>query len=108
MAWGGSSNGQFHGAWFGEVGESTVVPAIRSMMAPWIGGASIGPASTTQVGYRGLMSFWAGGASPGAASATQAGYRGFLGFWAGGGGPGPASDAVVTEWIVLARRRGRR
>lgn len=85
MAWGGSNSGQFHGAWFGEVGESTVVPAIRSMMAPWIGGASIGPTS-----------------------ATQAAARGLLGFWMGGGGPGPASDAIAPDWIVLARRRGRR
>ena len=82
--------------------------APRSLLAFWAGGAVIGTAPTTQAGSRGLLAFWAGGASPGAASTTQAAARGLLGFWMGGGGPGPASDAVVTDWIVLARRRGRR
>jgi hypothetical protein len=85
MAWGGSTSGQFHGAWFGALEESATQGSLRSLMA-----------------------FWAGGAVAGPASGVQAAYRGMLGFWIGGGGPGPESTAIAPDWIVLARRRGRR
>ena len=36
---------------------------VRSLLAPWIGGASINPGPPPpQSGYRGLLAFWAGGA----------------------------------------------
>jgi hypothetical protein len=35
---------------------------VRSMLAPWMGGASSTPADTSG-GYRSLLAFWMGGAS---------------------------------------------
>lgn len=49
-----------------------------------------GTASTTQGGYRSLLAPWVGGASAPSAPATQGGYRGLLGFWIGGASAGSA------------------
>jgi len=55
-----------------------------------------------------MLAFWMGGASIGAAPTTYGGFRGLLAFWMGGGAPGDNAPAILPDWIVLARRRGRR
>lgn len=44
---------------------STPTPSagVRSMLAPWIGGAGVTPSSGSPSGYRSLLAFWAGGAA---------------------------------------------
>lgn len=44
-------------------GTSTNQPGYRSLLAPWIGGASSPSGVVTQAGFRGLLAFWIGGAS---------------------------------------------
>lgn len=43
---------------------------VRSMLAPWIGGAS-SPAGATTSGFRGMLAFWAGGAANAGAESEQ-------------------------------------
>lgn len=43
---------------------------FRSLLAPWLGGAS-GSAAVTQAGFNGLLGFWSGGASAGAAVVVE-------------------------------------
>ena len=54
----------------------------RSLLAPWIGGASSAP--TTQGGLKSLLAFWAGGANSVEPSAIQGGFKSIFGYWAGG------------------------
>ena len=81
--------------------------SYRGLLAPWIGGAANDPTATA-VGYRGMLAPWAGGAGSVAPTSGGEGYTSLLAFWMGGGGYGPAIDAIAPDWIVLARRRGRR
>lgn len=46
----------------------SVTPAgagVRSLLAPWMGGACIGMAPTTSTGPRSMLAFWMGGAAVG-------------------------------------------
>ncbi len=79
----------------------------RGLLAPWIGGAGNDPTATA-VGYRGMLAPWAGGAGSVTPTSGGQGYTSLLAFWFGGGGYGSAADAIAPDWIVLARRRGRR
>lgn len=82
MAWGGSTSGQFHGAWFGAQGEAD--PGALDAVLHGTGALA---ASATAIGWLEAMLAGAGGIV--ASLTTDAG-------------------AVTTDWIVLARRRGRR
>ncbi len=67
---------------------------LRSLLAPWMGGAAAGMAPATQAGVKSLLGFWAGGAaSPDGVAPEQAGFTSLLGFWAGGAAVG---DVIVT------------
>jgi hypothetical protein len=66
--------------------------AYRSLAAPWIGGASNGPAPASNGGYRSFLAFWAGGASGLAPAAEGSGYRSLLAFWIGGAADGEARN----------------
>ena len=46
--------------------------SMRSMLAPWIGGASAPPAAATTCGVRSMLAFWAGGACAGIAEIEAA------------------------------------
>lgn len=46
---------------------SSTQGGVRSLLAPWVGGASAPSAPATQGGYRSLLGFWIGGASAGSA-----------------------------------------
>ncbi len=83
MAWGGSSSGQFHGAWFGAQGE-----ADPNALNAGLSGAGALTATATAIG-------WLNAALSGAGSVSADLISGAL-------------TAVATDWIVLARRRGRR
>lgn len=78
----------------------------RGFLAPWVGGAGLDP-SAAPAGYRGMLAPWMGGAGS-LGGDTPVGYFGLLAPWMGGGGYGPAIDAITPDWIVLARRRGKR
>lgn len=41
----------------------TSVEGVRSMLAPWIGGAASPATTGSASGYRGMLAFWAGGAA---------------------------------------------
>lgn len=43
-------------------GAATSEPAVRSLLARWLGGAASPPAPTATAGFRSLLAFWAGGA----------------------------------------------
>lgn len=79
---------------------------FHGLLAPWIGGAGNDP-TAAPVGYRGMFASWMGGAGS-LGGATPVGFIGLLAPWMGGGGYGPASDAIAPDWIVMARRRGKR
>lgn len=72
----------------------TTTAGVRSMLAPWIGGAgSAGVAPTTDAGVRSLLAFWIGGA--GTVGITPA--------VTGGGGGGPIDEPYY--WVGTDRRQ---
>ena len=88
--------------WIGGASAAASAAGRRSHLAPWIGGASA--ATVTRAGVRSLLAPWAGGAAAGIAPASSGGYRGLLAFWQGGAAAGPAAVQTPTtsgsgNWI---------
>ena len=81
----------------------TTTAGVRSMLAPWIGGAGVAPSGTT-AGVRSMLAPWIGGA--GVAPTTDAGVRSLLAFWVGGAGVSvtPEPEAIPTGGGDSARR----
>lgn len=73
----------------------------RSLLAPWMGGAGNGPATTFQ-GYRSVHAFWMGGGATASTPAGATGRRGMLAFWMGGAG----NDGAAPPAVIATPRRG--
>lgn len=69
-------------------------------------GIAAASAPATQAGVRSLMAPWIGGASAPAEVGTQGGYHSLLAFWAGGAGAGAASPAVFPSVFPGGRPAG--
>jgi hypothetical protein len=74
-------------------GGGTVARGNRSLLAPWIGGASKPHAAATQ-GNRSLLAPWIGGAAKPHVTATQ-GSRSLFAPWIGGAGTLPHVPIVI-------------
>lgn len=82
MAWGGSTSGQFHGAWFGAQGEAD--PGALDAELHGIGSLT---ATATAIGWLNALLSGTGNIAGALTDAAQ---------------------AIAPDWIVLARRRGKR
>lgn len=71
----------------------------KSLLAPWIGGASSNPsAAVPNGGVRSLLAAWIGGASaPPGSPAANGGVRSLLAFWAGGATSGAVQPQAVVS-----------
>lgn len=85
----------------------------RSLLAPWLGGASSAPAATGNGGQRSMLAPWMGGASGGGiAPTTNGGVRSLFAFWMGGAGAGvayvpPTGGGIEAGYALWSRARRR-
>lgn len=69
----------------------------RSLLAPWLGGASSRPGAASNGGQRSMLAPWMGGASSGGiAPTTNGGVRSLFAFWMGGAASFGVPDQQAT------------